>query len=137
MLVTHKLKWNDCLSHQIWPYIEKGWQDEDKKIHFFWGLGGANVEEIRECNRLKEEWWYIDVGYFTEQITRYPKPIIHNQDKTYFRIVRGGIHTGGGVAAPAGERLRELENKGIVDTFPQSYLREMLLGRKIYPFKFL
>ena len=23
-----------------------------------------------------EEWWYVDVGYITEQITRYPEPII-------------------------------------------------------------
>ena len=117
MLVTHKIKWQQCLSHQIWPYIEKGWKDEDKEIHFFWGLAGANVSEIAECNRLGKEWWYIDVGYFTEQITRYPNPIIHNKDNTYFRIVRGGIHTGGGVAAPDGERLIQLEEKGIVDTF--------------------
>ena len=117
MLVIHKLKWQQCLSHQIWPYIEKGWKDEDRNIHFFWGLGGSNVSEIAECIRKKEEWWYVDVGYFTEQITRYPEPIIHNKDNTYFRIVRGGIHTGGGKAAPAGERLLELEKKGIVDTF--------------------
>ena len=117
MLVIHKIKWQQCLSHQIWPYIEKGWKDEDRNIHFFWGLGGSNVSEIAECIRKKEEWWYVDVGYFTEQITRYPNPIIHNKDKTYFRIVRGGIHTGGGKAAPAGERLLELEEKGIVDNF--------------------
>ena len=70
MLEIHRLKWSDCLSHQIWPYIKEGWKDEDKKIHFFWGLGGANVQEIQEVERLGEEWWYIDVGYITEQITR-------------------------------------------------------------------
>ena len=42
MIITHKLNWDKCLSHQIWPYIEKGWKDEDRKIHFFWGLAGPN-----------------------------------------------------------------------------------------------
>ena len=49
----------------------KNWKDEDRNIHFFWGLGGANTSLIRECIERKEEWWYVDVGYFTEQITRY------------------------------------------------------------------
>ena len=93
MLVIHKLKWSDCLSHQIWPYIEKGWKDEDRNIHFFWGLGGANVPEIQEVERLGEEWWYIDVGYITEQITRYPIPKIHDIKNTYFRVIKGHIHT--------------------------------------------
>jgi hypothetical protein len=117
MIICHEMKWGDCLSHQIWPYVKQGWKDEDRNIHFFWGLGGANTSLIRECINKKEEWWYVDVGYFTEQITRYPTPAIHDKDRTYFRIVRGGIHTGGGKAAPAGERLLELEKKGIVDTF--------------------
>ena len=39
------------------------------------------------------EWWYVDVGYITEQITRYPEPIIHNYDRTYFRICKGNIHS--------------------------------------------
>ena len=117
MLVTHKIAWDKCLSHQLWPAIEKGWKDEDKEIHFFWGLAGKNIEGIRQCMEKGIEWWYVDVGYITEQITRYPEPIIHNKDNTYFRIVRGGIHTGGGKAAPAGERLLELERKGIVDNF--------------------
>lgn len=33
MIITHKMKWDKCLSHEIWPHIEKGWQDEDKEIH--------------------------------------------------------------------------------------------------------
>ena len=98
------------------PYVKEGWKDEDRNIHFFWGLGGANTSLIRECIEKKEEWWYVDVGYFTEQITRYPKAI-HDKDRTYFRIVRGGIHTGGGKGAYNCERLLELEKKGIVDTF--------------------
>ena len=46
MIICHEIKWGDCLSHQIWPYIEKGWKDEDRPIHFFWGLGGNNIKEI-------------------------------------------------------------------------------------------
>ena len=118
MLEIHRLKWSDCLSHQIWPYIEKGWKDEDKKIHFFWGLGGANVPEIREVERLGEEWWYVDVGYLTKQITRYPIPAIHEKDLTYFRIIKGGIHTkglatGGYTIATDETRLKDLIKKGI------------------------
>jgi len=112
MIITHKLAKKDCLSHQIWPAIEKGWQDEDKQIHFFWGLGGNNPNEIRECMKNKEEWWYVDVGYLTQQITRYPSPIIHDYDKTYFRICKGGIHTNLGRVG-SGQRLTELEHKGI------------------------
>jgi len=93
MIITHKIAWDKCLSHQLWPAIEKGWKDEGKDVHFFWGLAGKNIPEIAECERKGEEWWYVDVGYITEQITRYPEPIIHNYDKTYFRICKGGIHT--------------------------------------------
>ena len=56
MIVTHKLAWDKCLSHQIWPAIEKGWKDEDRPIHFFWGLGGSNIQEIREVTERGEEW---------------------------------------------------------------------------------
>ena len=87
------MAWDKCLSHQIWPHIEKGWKDEDKPIHFFWGLGGNNTKLIAEVTEKKEEWWYVDVGYLTQQITRYPEPKIHDLDKTYFRIVKGGLHT--------------------------------------------
>ena len=93
MLVTHKIPWDKCLSHQLWPAIEKGWKDEDRPIHFFWGLAGKNIDGIRQCMEKNEEWWYVDVGYITEQITRYPEPIIHNYDKTYFRICKGNIHS--------------------------------------------
>jgi len=117
MIICHEMKWSDCLSHQIWPEIKKGWKDEDKNIHFFWGLGGSNVADIKECERLGEEWWYVDTGYFTEQIIRYPKPEIHNYARTYFRIIRGGIHTGGGVYIPESTRLKELQDKAIVGPF--------------------
>ena len=47
MIICHEMKWGDCLSHQIWPYVKKGWKDEDRNIHFLWGLGGANTSLIR------------------------------------------------------------------------------------------
>ena len=119
MLVTHKIKWQQCLSHQIWPYIEKGWKDEDRNIHFFWGLAGSNIAEINECDRLGEEWWYVDVGYITDQITRYPNPIIHKPDSTYFRIIKGHIHTQ--IMKPGnGDRLKQLNDKG-VDTIVEDW----------------
>jgi len=93
MIITHKINWDKCLSHQIWPAIEKGWQDEDKPIHFFWGLAGTNITEIQNCIDKNEEWWYVDTGYLTQQITRYPIPKINDYDKTYFRICKGNIHT--------------------------------------------
>jgi len=123
MIITHKLQWNKCLSHQIWPAIEKGWKDEDKPIHFFWGLGGSNIQEIREVTERGEEWWFVDVGYLTQQITRYPEPKIHDFDKTYFRIIKGGIHTTRGKVGN-GQRLNELNNKGIDVEFKGWYTGE-------------
>ena len=116
MIITHKIGWDKCLSHQIWPYIEKGWEDEDKNIHFFWGLAGNNLKGIAEAESKNEEWWYVDVGYLTEQITRYPEPIIHNKSKTYFRICKGNIHT---IQCRVGDgkRLSKLESQGIDCTF--------------------
>jgi len=93
MLKIHEMKWSDCLSHQIWPYVRKGWKADDRDVNFFWGLGGSNVQKIQQCIDWGLEWWYIDVGYVTEQITRYPIPKIHNPKDTYFRIVKGHIHT--------------------------------------------
>lgn len=112
MIVTHKLNRKDCLSHQIWPAIEKGWQDENKPIHFFWGLAENNISEIKKCIENNEDWYYVDCGYLTQQITRYPSPKIHDYDKTYFRIVKGGLHTTKFKVSP-GYRLNELEYKGI------------------------
>ena len=87
MIITHKLPWDKCLSHQLMPAIEKGWKDEGKDVHFFWGLAGQNIRQIKECEERGDEWWYVDVGYLTEQITRYPEPIINNYDNTYFKEV--------------------------------------------------
>ena len=123
MIITHKLSWGDCLSHQIWPYIEKGWKDEDRPIHFFWGLGGNNIKEIGEVSERGEEWWFIDVGYITEQITRYPVPKIHDKDKTYFRICKGRIHSTKGKIGN-GQRLNELERKGLDVEFKGWYTGE-------------
>ena len=66
MIITHNIPWDKCLSHQIWPAIGKGWKDEDKPIHFFWGLAGKNIGDIKRCIEADEEWWYVDVGYLTE-----------------------------------------------------------------------
>ena len=94
MIITHTLPWDKCLSHQLMPAIEKGWKDTPMKpIHFFWGLAGQNIRQIKECQEQGLEWWYVDNGYITEQITRYPEPIIKDYDKTYFRLCKGGIHT--------------------------------------------
>ena len=93
MIYTHRMQRVDCLSHEIWPSFEKGWPLPSLDTHFFWGLGGDNVAKITELEKNKQEWYYVDNGYITEQITRYPEPIINDYDKTYFRICKGGIHT--------------------------------------------
>ncbi len=108
MIITHKLPWDKCLSHQLMPAIEKGWKDEGKDVHFFWGLAGQYIRQITECQEQGLEWWYVDNGYITEQITRYPEPIINNYDKTYFRICKGGIHT---------TKLSECDNKRLDTEF--------------------
>ena len=112
MNIYHQIARKDCLSHQLWPHFKKGWPETDKIVHFFWGLGDGQTEDIRQCINKKEEWWFVDTGYITEQITRYPSPIIHDYDKTYFRICKGGIHTNLGRVG-SGQRLTELEHKGI------------------------
>ena len=113
MIITHDIQWDKCLSKQLWPAIQKGWQDSQMRpIHFFWGLAGKNIPHIKGCIERNEEWWYVDNGYLTQQITRYPEPKIHDYDKTYFRIVKGAMHTRtyktGSVA-----RLSILEKQGI------------------------
>ena len=113
MLITHEIEWDKCLSHKIWPAIKKGWKDTQMRpIHFFWGLAGKNIPHIKGCIERNEEWWYVDNGYLTQQITRYPEPKIHDLDKTYFRIVKGGLHTLQGKSGSV-DRLRVLENQGI------------------------
>ena len=122
MIITHKINWSKCLSHQIWPHIEKGWKDEDKPIHFFWGLAGNNIAEIRKCMENKEEYWFVDTGYISKQIHRYPEPKILDEKRTYFRICKGSFHTNNGkVSTPARyEKLKQLgidaEFKGWRDT---------------------
>ena len=112
MIKKHKINWQHCLSHQLWPAIEKGWQDEGTPVHFFWGLAGNNIREIQRCIDYGIEWWYVDVGYLTQQITRYPEPKIHDYDKTYFRICKGNIHT---IRCKVGDgtRVSKLESQGI------------------------
>ncbi len=112
MIITHKIGWDKCLSHQIWPAIEKGWSDPGHPVHFFWGLAGNNLREIKNCIEKDEEWWYVDVGYLTQQITRYPVPQIQDKSKTYFRICKGNIHTIR-CKIGTGQRISKLENQGI------------------------
>ena len=113
MLITHEIEWDKCLSKQLWPAIKKGWQDTQMRpVHFFWGLAGKNITHIKGCIERNEEWWYVDNGYLTQQITRYPEPKIHDYDKTYFRIVKGGLHTKNGKSGSV-ERLGILEQQGI------------------------
>ena len=113
MLITHEIEWDKCLSKQLWPAIKKGWQDTQMRpVHFFWGLAGKNIPYIKGCIERKEEWWYVDNGYLTQQITRYPEPKIHDYDKTYFRIVKGSLHTQKGKTGSV-ERLSKLEQQGI------------------------
>ena len=112
MIITHKLKWNKCLSHKIWPAIEKGWPDEGRPVHFFWGLAGNNIAGIRECMEKNEEYYFVDTGYISSQITRYPEPKILDEKRTYFRICKGSFHTNRGkVNTPA--RLEKLRRLGI------------------------
>ena len=113
MIITHDIQWDKCLSKQLWPAIQKGWQDTQMRpIHFFWGLAGKNITHIKGCIERNEEWWYVDNGYLTQQITRYPEPKIHDYNKTYFRIVKGGLHTKNGKSGSV-ERLGILEQQGI------------------------
>lgn len=112
MNIYHQITRQDCLSHQLWPHFKKGWPETDKNVHFFWGLGDNQTNKIREVSEKGEEWWYVDTGYLTQQITRYPSPKIHDIDKTYFRIIKGGLHTTRGKVG-SGKRLKQLESKGI------------------------
>ncbi len=113
MIITHNIEWDKCLSHKIWPAIKKGWQDTPMKpVHFFWGLAGKNIPQIKSCIEKNEEYYMVDNGYLTQQITRYPAPVIHDIDKTYFRIVKGGLHVKKGKTGSV-DRLSKLEQQGI------------------------
>ena len=95
MIVTHKINWADCLSSRIFDAIEKGWKQRwsnDKKIHFFWGLGAFNISEIKDCVKKGEDYYICDIGYIGAQINRYPKPEIAHPEKTYFRICKNLLH---------------------------------------------
>ena len=117
MIFTHRRDRIDCLSHEIWPALEKGWPKTSLDQHFFWGLGGDNVSKIEQLEKHGQEWYYVDVGYLTQPITRYPIPKIHDYDKTYFRIVKGKIHTLEGSKKGGDVRLKELAKKGLPSKF--------------------
>src|SRR6056300_353318 len=124
MNVYHQITRKDCLSHQLWPHFKKGWPETDKNVHFFWGLGDNQIQKIMEAEKNKEEWWFVDVGYLTQQITRYPSPKIHDYEKTYFRICKGNIHTTRG-AVGTGQRLNVLKNQDIDVEFKGWYTGEV------------
>jgi len=113
MIYTHRMQRIDCLSHEIYEAIEVGFKSISKESHFFWGLGEQNVSKITELEKNNIDWYYVDTGYLTEQITRYPSPKINDYDKTYFRIVKGGIHTISGSKKGGGDRIKQLEKKDI------------------------
>ena len=69
MNVYHQIRRKDCLSHQLWPHFKKGWPDTGRPVHFFWGLGDGQSAKIQECMDKNEEWWFVDTGYLTDQIT--------------------------------------------------------------------
>lgn len=113
---TNYMNNEKCLSHQIWPAVEEGIKiDAD----FFFGLGENNISKINHCVTEKRPWYFIDLGYLTQQVNRYPNPIIHNADKTYFRIVKEQFHSNNfDINKKYDEsRLIELKNKGIDVTF--------------------
>ena len=112
MIHIHALPWDKCLSHKLMPAIQKGWKDEGRDVHFFWGLAGKNTSEIRGCLERGDEWWFVDTGYLSSQITRYPEPMINDYDKTYFRIIKGGIHTNK-FSATTPDRRNKLIKQGI------------------------
>ena len=59
-----------------------------------------------------EEYYFVDTGYISSQITRYPEPKILDEKRTYFRICKGSFHTNRGkVNTPA--RLEKLRRLGI------------------------
>ena len=123
MNVYHQIRRKDCLSHKLWPLFEKGWPDVGRPVHFFWGLGDGQSAKIQECMDKNEEWWFVDTGYLTDQITRYPSPIVNNPDKTYFRIIKGGLHTIRGKVGN-GKRLNKLRSQGIDVDFKGWYTGE-------------
>ena len=38
-----------------------------------------------------DEWWFVDTGYLSSQITRYPEPIINDYDSTYYIVATQGV----------------------------------------------
>ena len=113
-----KIAWKDCLSHQVWRAFESGWPDVN--AHFVWGLTSASRKAILHCMATGQDWYYVDVGYLTKPITRYPIPKIHDIHDTYFRIVKGNLHTIRG-AVGDGKRISLLESQGIDVNFKGWY----------------
>lgn len=108
------MAWGDCLSHGIFKALYKGWSDDPSRVtHFFWGLGGSNIEDIKEVVRKGEDYYIVDVGYMSKHIERYPKPNIPNIHKTYFRFCKGALHNNDLVSPINSSRFETLLEQGI------------------------
>lgn len=90
MIIKHFNDNPNCLSHQVLPALEQGWEDTgDKRVHFFFGYPKADL--VKKVMKAGEEWWFVDYGYMSAFIDRHP-PKIHHYDKTYFRVTKGAWH---------------------------------------------
>ena len=63
------------------------------KMYISFGDWPKNTKRLKHVWIEVYEWWFVDTGYLSSQITRYPEPKINDYDSTYFRIIKGGIHT--------------------------------------------
>ena len=43
------------------------------KMYISFGDWAKNTSEIRACMDRGDEWWFVDTGYLSSQITRYPE----------------------------------------------------------------
>lgn len=114
MIIKHFNGSPKCLSRTVLPALEQGWKDHSSNIHFFFGYPRYSV--MKEVNKLKEEWWFIDTGYLSAFYDRNPYPKIHDHDKTYFRVCRGSWHTKS-VVDTSPERFNDLVSKNITSEF--------------------
>lgn len=103
-----------CLSHQVLPALEQGWEDTNgKDVHLFFGF--PRHSDIRKIKRQGGEWWFVDYGYMSAFIDRHP-PKIHYYDKTYFRVTKGDYHVKT-VFDTNSDRFDTLVNQGVTAHF--------------------
>ena len=67
MIIKHFNDNPNCLSHQVLPALEQGWEDTgDKRVHFFFGYPKADL--VKKVMKAGEEWWFVDYGYMLSLI---------------------------------------------------------------------